>query len=295
MSKFKSKGGRERYVMLRYWLLDSPAWKSLPVGAQALYLDIARRYNGGNNGRIPYSVRDGVALRIGKSTVGRLLDILQDRGFIVCTRKGYFSLKVSKDASEWRLTEYPSDHPVAHATKDFMRWQLPEDTDLSTLNRQSSHHRKSRTRYPQRDRAVPVAGPHGTCGGTVKPKKRQNGTCGGTIKAKNAPPTVPVVGHLQLPGTEREPGVRALSRLNPYTVIAKNGARMNCVTARNTFPEGETAPKKPWSTPTVGEIPWDTVPVELMALGLPVPVMEPEPMAMMPKPAPEIRPEDLPF
>jgi hypothetical protein len=88
-----------------------------------------------------------------------------------------------------------------------------------------------------------------------------------------------------------------LARLNPYTVITKNGARMNCVTARNTFPEGETAPKKPWSTPTVEEIPWDTVPIELrmLALGLPVPVMEPEPMAMMPKPAPEIRPEDLPF
>jgi hypothetical protein len=200
MSKFKSKG-KERYVWLRYWLLDSPAWKSLPVGARALYVEIARRYNGSNNGRITYSVRDGVALRIGKSTVGRLLDILQDRGFIVCTRKGYFSLKTTKDASEWRLTEYDSDHPVAHATKDFMRWQPPsEDADLDAFNRQPSHHRKSRTQYPQRDRTVPVAGPHGTCGGTVKPKKRRNGTCGGTVKPKNATSTVPLAGHLQLPG-----------------------------------------------------------------------------------------------
>jgi hypothetical protein len=40
----------------------------------------------------------------------------------------------------------------------------------------------------------------------------------------------------------------------------------------------------------VTEIPWDTLPVELrmLALGLPVPVIEP-------KPVPGIRPEDLPF
>jgi hypothetical protein len=258
--------------MLRYWLLNSAAWKSLPVGAQALYVDIAKRYNGGNNGRILYSIRDGVALRIGKSTVARLLDILQDRGFMVCTRKGYFSLKTTKDASEWRLTEYASDHPPAHATKEFMRWQLPEGADLDSINRQPSHHQKSRTRYPQRDRTVPVAGPHGTCGGTVKSKKRQNGTCGGTIKAKNAPATVPVAGHLQIPGDGSEPGIRALSRLNPYTIVTKNGAR-HWVTARNTSPEGEAVPKQPWSTPTIEEIPWDTVPIELrlMALGLPVP------------------------
>ena len=39
----KNKGrGKERYVILRYWLLNAPAWKSLPVGARALYVEIAR-------------------------------------------------------------------------------------------------------------------------------------------------------------------------------------------------------------------------------------------------------------
>jgi hypothetical protein len=194
MSKNK-RHKSERYVKLRYWLLDSSAWQSLPGNARALYIQMAQRYNGSNNGRIPYSVRDGVALRIGKSTVSRLLDILQDRGFIVCTRKGYFSLKTAKDASEWRLTEYHNDVITEYATKEFMRWQVPEDVDLDTLNRQPSHHRKFRTRYPQRDHTVPVVGPYGTCGGTVKRKKRQNGTRGGTVKAKNAPSTVPPAGH----------------------------------------------------------------------------------------------------
>jgi hypothetical protein len=46
------------------------------------------------------------------------------------------------------------------------------------------------------------------------------------------------------------------------------------------------APKKPWSTPTVTEIPLNTLPTELrmMALGLAVD-----------KPKPKYRPEDLPF
>ena len=255
MSAYKDKGKRERYVMLRYWMLNSAAWKSLPGLARALYVEIVQRYNGLNNGHIPYSVRDAAqALRVSKDTVRHLLGILQARGFIVCTRKGYFSVKTTKDASEWRLTEYDSDHPVAHATKDFMRWQLPEDADIDALNRQPSHHRKFRTRYPQPDRTVPPAALHGTPHRTVKPKKRQNGTPSRTVKAKNAPSTVPPAGHLQLPGI---------------------GSAAS--TARGS-PEHEPAHKKPWATPHVEEIPWDTLPTELrmMALGLPAPVPEPE-------------------
>jgi hypothetical protein len=200
MSKFKSKS-KERYVWLRYWLLDSPAWKSLPVGARALYVELARRYNGSNNGRIPYSVREGVqALHVSYTTVSRLLIILQERGFIVCTRKGAFSLKTSRDASEWRLTEYDSDAPVAHTTKDFMRWQPPEDTDFDTLNRQPSHHQKFKTRLPQRNRTPTLVKPYGYPNETVKPKKRRNGYPGETIKAKNAPSTATPMKHLYMPG-----------------------------------------------------------------------------------------------
>jgi hypothetical protein len=112
----KGRGRQERYVKLRHWLLKSQAWNSLSGNARALYVELAQRYNGSNNGRIPYSMRDGVTLHISHHTVSHLLGILQDRGFIVCTRKGYFSVKTTRDASEWRLTEYDCDHPVAHAT-----------------------------------------------------------------------------------------------------------------------------------------------------------------------------------
>ena len=144
----KNKGrGKERYVSLRYWLLNAPAWKSLPGNARALYIELVRRYNGSNNGRIPYSVREAAqGLSISLHTASHLLRILQERGLIVCIKRGAFSLKTTKEASEWQLTEYDCDHPVAHATKDFMRWQPPEDGDIKSLNRQPSHHRKSKTR-----------------------------------------------------------------------------------------------------------------------------------------------------
>jgi hypothetical protein len=260
MSKFKSKG-KERYVMLRYWLLKSQAWNSLSGNARALYVELAQRYNGSNNGRIPYSVREAKqSLHISSDTASRLLDILQARGFIVCTRKGYFSVKTTKDASEWLLTEQACDHPPAHATRDFMRWQPPEGVDIDTLNRRPSHHRKSKTRYPQSDRTVPPVGPYGTPSRTVNGKKRQNGTPSRTVKAQNGPSTVPPAEHLQLPGRGCEPGA-----LLP-------------------FPEGEPAEKKPWSTPTVEEVPWDTLPTELRMLvpGLPDAGVPPQVVATQP-------------
>jgi hypothetical protein len=248
MSKFKGKN-KERYVMLRYWLLNSLAWRSLTGNARALYVEIARRYNGSNNGRISYSTREaGRSLHVSLCTAGRLLRILQDRGFIVCTKRGAFSLKTTKDASEWALMEYDCDHPPAHATKDFMRWQ-PEGVDIDTLNRGPSHHRKSRTRIPQRHRTDTPMTPHGYPHDTVKSKKRRNGYPHDTVEAQNVLSTDTPMTHLQLPGRGREPGVRDLP----------------------SFLEGEPAEKKPWSTPTVEEIPWDTLPTEvrMLVLGLP--------------------------
>jgi hypothetical protein len=193
MSKNK-RHKSERYVKLRYWLLDSPAWQSLPGNARALYIQMAQRYNGSNNGHIPFAVRDGVVLHVSHHTVSHLLTILQARGFIVCTRKGAFSLKTTKDASEWRLTEYNNDVIAEYATKEFMRWRPPED-DLNTLNQQPSHHRKSKTWGPQRDRVVAPARPCGGPSETVKRKNRQNGGPSETVKAKKAPSTVAPARH----------------------------------------------------------------------------------------------------
>ena len=187
------RGASERYLRLGYWFLNSPAWSSLRVGPRALYLEMAKRYNGRNNGRISYSVREGAAaLHVSKGSVKNWLDVLQGRGFIACTRRGAFSLKTTRDASEWRLTEYDCDTPSQHATKEFMRWTPPEPEENAAP--------KSKTRFSQRTRTVQPQVPYGSATDTVKSKKGPNGSATGTVKPQNNPPTVQPQVHLQLPG-----------------------------------------------------------------------------------------------
>jgi len=202
MSKKRRLGPTERWVQLKYWLLKSPAWRSLTGNAAKLYVELAMRYNGSNNARIAYSVRETAkALNVSFQTAMRSLQLLQDRGFIVCTRKGAFSLKAAPSAREWRLTEYANHTPPEHATKDFMRWQ-PAESDVYAAP-------KSKTRLSRRKRAFPPEKPHGCRGGKVSAKKASDGCRDGSVNGQNPPSTFPPEQHLQLPGTSDRGGERS--------------------------------------------------------------------------------------
>jgi len=105
-------------------MLESVAWATLTANARAIYIQIAARYMGSNNGRIPYSVREAAsALRISTATASRAIRQLEELGFIATVIKGAFSFK-KRHATEWRLTEFPGDvpgHSLGVATKDFMK------------------------------------------------------------------------------------------------------------------------------------------------------------------------------
>jgi hypothetical protein len=131
--------------MLPRYVLESAAWLSLSAQARALYVHLALRYNGRNNGSLAFSVRDAAAeCRLAKGTAARAFSELVERGFIELAQAGAFSFK-TRHAAEWRLTALPCDRTGAPAAKTFTRW------------RPSDPHR-SETRSQTRDTPVPQSG-----------------------------------------------------------------------------------------------------------------------------------------
>lgn len=131
--------------MLPRYLLECPSWRSLSAQARALYVHIAVRYNGRNNGCIAFSVRDAAAeCRLAKDTAARAFAELVEKGFLELAQPGAFSFK-TRHAAEWRLTALPCDRTGAPASKAFMRWRPPDPP-------------RSETRSQKRDAPVPQSG-----------------------------------------------------------------------------------------------------------------------------------------
>ena len=77
------KRGAGRFVQLPEWLLATEAWRNLSLGARGLYVEIKRRYKGGNNGDLRLSHREAAqALNVHRNTVGQWFTELEDLGFI---------------------------------------------------------------------------------------------------------------------------------------------------------------------------------------------------------------------
>jgi HTH domain len=127
-AKHNAKGrstGIGRYVALTHWMMRAEAWRSLDCIARCAYIEMAARYAGpgSNNGRLPYSLREmAEKLNVSKPTAQRAFHKLKERGFIVETKHGAFSLKL-RHATEWRLTEFGDDVTGKIATKDFANWK----------------------------------------------------------------------------------------------------------------------------------------------------------------------------
>lgn len=78
-----AKKGAGRHVQLPEWLQASEAWGTMQPGPRALYIELKRRFSGGNNGEIYLSHRDAAKLlNVHRNTVGPWFNELQERGFI---------------------------------------------------------------------------------------------------------------------------------------------------------------------------------------------------------------------
>jgi hypothetical protein len=156
-----------RHVRLYYSMMQTAAWKSLSGNQRAIYVEMAARYNGSNNGRIHFSTREAAqALHIGRATAARDLAALVERGFIVATTRGGFNIKdKQRQAPQWRLTEFNCDVTFELPSKEFASWS-PEFISRS-------HHRATNG---------PVVRPERTCAETEISENSPERTSGETVK-----------------------------------------------------------------------------------------------------------------
>lgn len=112
--KVNAKGrnvGKQPFVMLWHWAFDCEAYRKLKTGPRTLLWEFIRRHNGANNGHLAFSQRDmSSAINVAdRQTVAGYVRALEDYGFIIASRRGAFSVKVSdRRATEWTLTMFPS-------------------------------------------------------------------------------------------------------------------------------------------------------------------------------------------
>ncbi|MEP6968408.1 MAG: helix-turn-helix domain-containing protein [Pseudomonadota bacterium] len=126
MSKANRKGRSKtgpRFVQMFHYVMDSAAWRSLSPAERTVLLELARRYDGANNGRLAMSERDAArACNISRTTASNAFDRLVECGFIECTQRGAFSVK-TRLAAEWRLTYHRCDRTGATPSKAFLIWK----------------------------------------------------------------------------------------------------------------------------------------------------------------------------
>jgi hypothetical protein len=120
--KVNAKGRNEdggQYAPLPYSMLKSPAWRSLSGNTIKVWLEIRRRFHGGNNGKLSLSLNEGASLLgIGKATVFRSLKELQEKGFLEMTERGQWD---GHKATLWRVTDVKCDGH--RPTRDWEKWK----------------------------------------------------------------------------------------------------------------------------------------------------------------------------
>ncbi|MDO6587137.1 hypothetical protein Q4543_16640 [Salipiger sp. 1_MG-2023] len=102
------KRGFPKHVRLLETLQQTEAWRSLKPGPRALYVELRRRYNGANNGRIFMSHREAAdLLNVHRNTVPDYFSELERRHLIRDMGKGYLGADGHGIATRWALCDEP--------------------------------------------------------------------------------------------------------------------------------------------------------------------------------------------
>ena len=116
----------EQYLGISYVMAHSPAFRSLSGAALKVWIELRTRFNGWNNGRITLSWDEAARiLHMGKTTIGRAFDELEEKGFIVMTKRGQW---YGRMASEWAVTDRQLDgHLPTNAWKNWRAQPKPKN------------------------------------------------------------------------------------------------------------------------------------------------------------------------
>ena len=129
-NKKKKVGKAYQYIQLYYYILNCPAYRSLSHPARSLLIDIAKQYNGNNNGDLctTMSILKPLGWR-SHDVVDRAKAELLERGFIQETRKGKRPNIASLYAITWQPLN-PMDKlevsPNDYKPKAFMYYKPPD-------------------------------------------------------------------------------------------------------------------------------------------------------------------------
>lgn len=134
MSKYAKNKGRSgpKFVMLRHDIMDSLAYRSLDAVARCVLHEIARRYNGNNNGQIPLSCREAAELvNISKDTASRAFKKLITAGFIKEHEDNYLNV-INRKSRRWAITYEQCDESLAtNEWRKFKGWSDEKDAGVS--------------------------------------------------------------------------------------------------------------------------------------------------------------------
>ena len=99
---------------------------SVTGAALKVWVELRSRFSGRNNGRITLSWDEAARiLHMGKTTIGRAFDELEEKGFIVMTKRGQW---YGRMASEWAVTDRQLDgHLPTNAWKNWRAQPKPKN------------------------------------------------------------------------------------------------------------------------------------------------------------------------
>ncbi|HAV50471.1 MAG TPA: hypothetical protein DCX75_10165 [Brevundimonas sp.] len=129
-SKGRSKSGG-RFVALPHFLMEGPAWRSLPAYERAALIEVAMIYDGSNNGYLDMGVRRLAGrINVSPNKASGCLRELVNRGFLEVTQASAFSRK-DRTATSFRLTHHRCDRTHQAGSRAYQNWS-PEAPEKKT-------------------------------------------------------------------------------------------------------------------------------------------------------------------